>query len=373
MGEPNFKETGMDSFFGTFAYEQIVPRDHFLVLLNGVIDWDALVPIFLPAYEGQAQVGNRPYLPSTIFKMLLISYLYNISERQTEEWVNYYMPAKEFVGLGVVQAAPDHSTLCLFKRRLEQAGRWEYFERAADNVLQQARERGICLGAIQVVDSVHTVADVDNDADRERQSDGKGPRDPEAQLVKKGRRRRTQADGSSMTTEVQYLGYKSHVSLNAQTGLITSVVPSVGSAADCRQFEALLAHDEAQQVDANSYTGDQAYDDLTCHWALEETGKRAAFRLHAYRTEKKDPNKEPWLRMRASEEYQQGLGERYKIERKFGEAKRWHGLRRCRSLGLLRFGIQAYLTALALNVKRIVLLLTGTHFRAPARKLAVAM
>jgi transposase, IS5 family len=373
MGEAHFKDTGMDSFFGAYVYEQVVPRDHFLVLLNQLIDWDALVPIFLPAYEGQAEVGNRPYSPSMIFKMLLISYLYNISERQTEEWVNYYLPAKEFVGLGVVQAAPDHSTLCLFKRRLEQAGRWQHFQTAADQVLWQARGQGIRMGAIQVVDSVHTVADVDNEADRQRQNDGKPPRDGQAQLVKKGKRRRTEPDGSQVTKEVLYRGYKTHVSLNAETGLITSLIPTGGSAADNRQFEALLAHDEAQGVGATIYAGDKAYDDIGCHGALIEAGKQAALRLHAYRTQKKNPHKEPWLRILASEAYEQGLRERFKIERKFGEAKRWHGLRRCRSLGLLRFGIQAHLTALALNVKRIVLLLTGVHFRAPARKLAVAM
>jgi hypothetical protein len=43
----------------------------------------------------------------------------------------------------------------------------------------------------------------------------------------------------------------------------------------------------------------------------------------------------------------------------YGEAKRWHGLGRCRYLGLWRYGIQAYLTALVLNLKRIVVLLRG--------------
>jgi len=67
-------------------------------------------------------------------------------------------------------------------------------------------------------------------------------------------------------------------------------------------------------------------------------------------------------------EYAAGLQERYKIERKFGESKRWHGFGRCRYLGLLRYGIQAFLTMLALNLKRIVQLLTGVYFRPPSRK-----
>ena len=61
------------------------------------------------------------------------------------------------------------------------------------------------------------------------------------------------------------------------------------------------------------------------------------------------------------------MAERYKVERKFGEAKLWHRFGRCRYLGLLRDGIQAHLTALVLNLKRIVVLLTGVRFRPGAR------
>jgi hypothetical protein len=91
-------------------------------------------------------------------------------------------------------------------------------------------------------------------------------------------------------------------------------------------------------------------------------------RLHAYRTQKKDGNQEVWRALQATPEYPAGLAERYKIERKFGEGKLWHRLGRCRYLGLWRYGIQAYLTALVLNLKRIVVLLTGVTFRAPTRK-----
>lgn len=368
MNQPNFKDVGMGSFFGEFLYETVVPRDHFLVLLNELIDWDATVPILLPAYQGEAQVGNRPYKPSLIFKMLLLSHLYNISERQTEELVNYYLPAKEFVGLAVSEKAPDHSTLCLFKRRLEKAALWASFREVSDEILHQSREAGIQLGKLQLVDSVHTVANVDNEADRKRQGEGKPPRDKQAQIVKKGKRRCTEADGAVVTKEVQYMGYKCHVSLNAKTGLITSLCPTVGSAADNKQFEYLLARDEEQGVAAEIYAGDRAYDSLDCHIALEEVDKLAAFRLHEYRTEKKDAHKDPWLRLKALPAYVQALSERYKIERKFGEAKRWHGFGCCRSIGLLRYGIQAFMTAIALNVKRIVYLLTGKRFRGAARK-----
>jgi len=106
------------------------------------------------------------------------------------------------------------------------------------------------------------------------------------------------------------------------------------------------------------------------HCWLEETGIQSVICLHGCRTKKKDANKEVWLKLKASPAYGQGLDERYKIERKFGESKRQHGLGRCRYRGLERYEIQALLTAMALNLKRMVKLLYGVNLRNPSPVMA---
>ena len=60
--------------------------------------------------------GRPPYDPTLVLKMLFVSYLYNLSERQTEIYVNKNGPAKYFVGLTIDIPAPDHSTLTFFKK-----------------------------------------------------------------------------------------------------------------------------------------------------------------------------------------------------------------------------------------------------------------
>ncbi len=45
MAEKHFKQLGLGSFFGLPIYERVVPRDHFLVQLNRVIDWDRFTEI----------------------------------------------------------------------------------------------------------------------------------------------------------------------------------------------------------------------------------------------------------------------------------------------------------------------------------------
>ena len=368
MARKRFKDVGMGSFFGQFAYELVVPRTHFLVKLNEVIEWDGFNDMLIPAYKGLGETGRPPYPPVVLLKMLVIAYLYGFSERQVEEAANYHLAIKEFVGLGITEAAPDHSTLSDFRARLRDAGGWGHFEAIGDNILQQALAAGVQLGKIQVVDSVHTVADVDNDADRRRQEQGKPPRDGQAQLVKKGRRRQTGPDGKVTTREVLYRGFKAHVSLNALTGLIISLKPTGGKAADNRQFPDLLAHDQEIGVGAEIYAGDRAYDDTDLHYRLSELGLHSALRLRSFRTRGSSVQSALWQRVQDSPEYQAGEAERYKIERKFGEAKRWHGFGRCRYLGLVRYGIQAHLMARVRNLKRIVLLLTGVPFRSSSRK-----
>jgi hypothetical protein len=46
--------------------------------------------------------------------------------------------------------------------------------------VQIALRSGIRFGAIQIVDSVHSIANVNTDKDQNRQGKGKGPRDPDA-------------------------------------------------------------------------------------------------------------------------------------------------------------------------------------------------
>lgn len=58
MARKRFKQVGLGSFFGHYVYERVVPRSHFLVRLNEVIDWDIFNEILLPAYKGLAETGR---------------------------------------------------------------------------------------------------------------------------------------------------------------------------------------------------------------------------------------------------------------------------------------------------------------------------
>lgn len=359
-----FRQTDVNSFFGSFIYDRVIPANHFLRRLREIIDWEAVTTGFVDAYKGGAEYGPPPYPPSVIVRMLVLSRLYNLSERQTEETVNFNLAAKFFVGLEVDQPAPDHSTLSVFKRRLTENWRTaKAFEGLFEQIVRLARAKGIKFGQLQVVDSTHSVADVDVSEDEKRQKEGKEPRDSDARWGAKGKVRVQRADGEVEVRTKYFYGHKQHISLNAETGIVTSAVHTSGEAPDGKQLEELVRKDEEVGVEAQVYAGDKGYDDGDNHEMLESRGKKSALRLNRYRTHKKDRNKEKWVRMAGSAEYQLGQRERYKVEQKIAEGKRYHGMGRCRYIGLVRYAIQGYLTLMVLNLKRIVKLLTGETFR----------
>jgi transposase len=128
MENPRFVETGSSSFFGEFLYAQVVPPGHFLRQLNDIIDWERFTRRLLKLYKGGGMVGRPPFDPAMVLKMELIAYLYNLTERQLEVYINENLPAKYFVGLAADQSAPDHSTLTVFRERLIKRGRQRVFE-----------------------------------------------------------------------------------------------------------------------------------------------------------------------------------------------------------------------------------------------------
>ncbi len=98
MAKERCKETKVKSFFGNFLYEQKVSRSHFLRKVSVVIGWSRLVKRLLHYYRGKGEVGQAPYNPAMILKMLLLSYLWNVSERMVEELANDSLSIGLFLG-----------------------------------------------------------------------------------------------------------------------------------------------------------------------------------------------------------------------------------------------------------------------------------
>ena len=363
MEQQRFVETGNNSFYGEYLYDQVVPADHFLRKLRHIIEWQRFTNKLIKLYKGEGVVGRPPFDPALVLKAELIAYLYNLSERQVEVYINENLPAKFFVGLAVDQKAPDHSTLTVFRERLIMRGKLTVFEEMLEEIVQIARDKGVEFGAIQIIDSVHSVANVNTAKDKKREKKGKGPHDPDARWGVKHERKVKTEEGKEIKQTEYFFGYKAHVSLNAQAGMITSLEATSGEVYDGHHFCGLVDNDLKQKLPVDIYTGDKGYDDGENHYYLGMRGLHSAIHLKNTRTHKKDDNIAVWLELLKTPQYQEGTKVRYQIERKFGEAKQGHGLGRCRYIGRVRFAIQAFFTAIVLNLKRMVKILAGVGLK----------
>jgi transposase len=95
-----------------------VAAGHFLRELERLVNWTVFTDRLIALYRGRGRIGRPLYNPAVMLKMLLLAYLYDLSERSTEAYVNDSLSAKWFLGLAVDEVGPDHSTLTAFKRRI---------------------------------------------------------------------------------------------------------------------------------------------------------------------------------------------------------------------------------------------------------------
>ncbi|MEA3408649.1 MAG: hypothetical protein U9R48_11355 [Chloroflexota bacterium] len=74
------------------------------------------------------------------------------------------------------EPAPDHSSLTVFKNRYLKPGKGDLLMACFDEIIQQAVAQGLELGDLQILDSVHTEANVNAEKDKKRQAVNKGRR-----------------------------------------------------------------------------------------------------------------------------------------------------------------------------------------------------
>ena len=117
MSRERFQSTGKSSFYGDYLYDRVVPQDDFLRKLKEVVPWQRFTYKLVKYYKGKARTGRPPYDPAMLLKMLLLGYLYNLSECDVERFCNRDLPAKHFLNLAIDGPVPDHSTLTVFKSR----------------------------------------------------------------------------------------------------------------------------------------------------------------------------------------------------------------------------------------------------------------
>lgn len=371
----HFKKTGENLFCQNFVIEgALAHSNRFLEKLDKEVNFEKLWhEKLLSVYKGGAEIGQPPYRPAQVLKMLFLAYLFGTSEREIERIINDSISMKAFLHISLDEAAPDHSTLTKFKNRIfdfDERNATDLLKEFFDEIILLAQEKNIDLGLTQSIDSTHTIANVNNAKERERtkkvSEGGKGqkPRDPDAKYgVKKTRKVKT-TKGEKVEISEGYVGYKSHFSVSALTNLITSYFVTTMAVYDGHFFERLMRDDLKKGVakrGKTTYGADRGYDDGENHIWLETEKLKDAICLKGFKKGEKTVAR--WTKYTTQEEFDAGRKQRFTVERVNASGKKDLRLGRARYLGLQKMSLQTCLTALAHNLKTLVKLWTGVPLR----------
>ena len=287
-----------------------------------LVDWAAFERLLGEVYA--APVGRPSYGPVVLLKCLLLQQWYRLSDPGLEEALSDRLSFRRFVGLALADPVPDHSTLSRFRRELSRRG---LAERLLAELNRQLDARGLMVKSGTLIDA----SLVEADCRRPRKGEpvaGRSDRD---------------ASWNAMP-EQPLFGYKMHLAVDQGSGLVRQAMLTPGHVSDEVPFLDLVQGDE-QAVYA-----DRGYDGAWYRQRLAERGIADGVMAGDYRQRPLDAAGHARNRALAAL--------RRPIERTFGVLQRWYGYARVRYRSLVKNGLQLQLLAVALNLRR-ALVLTG--------------
>lgn len=138
LGEPKRHDTG--EVFHYFNVEELIPEDHLLRRIDAVLDLSWVREELAGCYAA----GGRPsWDPEVIVRMMLLGYLYGLSEARLVDEVRMHMGYRWFCLLQPSDKVPDRTTLVKLRNE-----RWkqEIWERILERTVEQCVEAGLVSG-----------------------------------------------------------------------------------------------------------------------------------------------------------------------------------------------------------------------------------
>jgi transposase len=131
------REDGQGQFFYSFDLDEVVPPDHLVRQIDGVLDLDWVHKELAPYYS---HTGRPSIDPVLMIRMLIVGYVFAIrSERRICAEVQVNLAYRWFCKLGIEDKIPDHSVFC--RARLERFRESDALRRVFEGVV------AMCIGA----------------------------------------------------------------------------------------------------------------------------------------------------------------------------------------------------------------------------------
>ena len=268
--------------------------------------------------------GERAYPPLMMFKALLLQSWYNLSDQQLESQLARDLLFRRFVGIGLDDSVPDHSSIWRFRQKISEEGRLAFL---FDRLNQGLTEAGLLIkqGQVSIIDA----SVIEAKQNRPHKGvDGENTQDKEA-----GYNVKQSSDGKMKTT----FGFKAHMNVD-EDGFVSQVMTTAGNVHDSQCLEDLLTGAETA-VYADSAYASARHDDLLKQKNIKNGILKRAYRNKPLTKVEKQHNK-------------QLSSIRSTVERVFGILKQHYGMGKARYLGKQRNHARLLLMSMAYNLKR---------------------
>lgn len=293
--------------------------------INELVDWSRLAVVVKNIHDSAE--GRPGFPPLVLVKALLLAQWYSLSDPQLEEALLDRISFRRFVGLTWEDPTPDEVTLWRFRQEL---GKHERHQRLMKALERQFEEKNLILKHGTLLDATIVKAQAAEPHNTDRTQRSKSDVDPDADWIGGPR-------GA--------FGYKAHIAVDAKSGLIRRAILTPANIYESLVADALICGDE-QAVYA-----DKGYEHKERRQRLKEQGIYDGI---MHRSHKHQIALPPWQVL-----HNQIIAPvRKKIERIFGTLKRSYGFTRVRYYSLERNATQLSLLAMAMNLRRALVLTT---------------
>jgi IS5 family transposase len=231
-------------------------KREFLDEMNLVVPWAELVSLIAPHAPAPGAKGGRPpFAVETMLRIHFVQQWFNLSDPAMEEALYDTPMFREFAGLDAGEDnLPDESTILRFRHLLE----------AHNLSLQILATVNATLAAKGLLLKSGTVVDATLIAAPSSTKNSSGERDPEMHQTKKGNQ--------------WHFGMKAHIGVDADSGLVHTVVGTAANVNDVTQAHALLHGEETDVFADAGYQGvskRQETQDIGVNWHVAmRPGKR---------------------------------------------------------------------------------------------------
>lgn len=387
--------------------ESLIPEDHRLRKLNGVLDLEFVHGAVRECYCSD---NGRPSIdPEVVIRLFLLQAIEGIrSVRELMREVQVNLAYRWFIGYRLEESLPDHSTL---SRALERFGD-EVFNRLFSESIDRCQASGLIEGRVLHVDATTIRADLD--ANRVGTADSP---DPDAGFghfpdgrIRPGYKQHVAVDGQSrvvvgmtVTSADKYEGTEAVAMVDQVTGRLgvtpevvcadsaygsgqnradledrgvrlisppRPVTATVGDRFTVEDFHYDSEKDEFICPAGTTLTfvyNDSARPDRRCYRASKKACRDCSYKTRctcsAVRKVKVSKYHAARIRLKAdsrTESFRQLYRSRAPVvEGVFAEEKQWHGLRRAWRRGLAKMRVQCLLIAAVMNFKRLAAAFIG--------------